>query len=70
MDKAGCDIRCAEVSGGDYWEILPKWYVSKKDADDILKIVLFKYNYKHRSSLWYKTLCRGQHNQTRPFRWK
>lgn len=55
MDKCGCDIE--KVTGNgldecDYWRIKPKWYVSKKDAEDLRKIVLYNQHYCKRSKLW------------------
>lgn len=51
MDEAGCDI---EQISENKWEVKPKWYVSKADAEDLQKIVLFKAQYKTRYPLWYK----------------
>lgn len=46
MDKAGCDIE--KVEGEEVegcYRIKPRWYVSKQEAEDLRKIVLFKQNY-------------------------
>ena len=50
MDECGCDIEYVEESDG--WEIKPKWYVSKKDAEDLQEIILHKQHYCKRSKLW------------------
>lgn len=50
MDKCSCDIEYIEKS--DKWKIKPKWYVSKKDAEDLQKIILHKQHYCKRSKLW------------------
>lgn len=45
MDKCGCDIEKATGNGldeEDYWRIKPKWYVSRKDAEDLRKIILYQ----------------------------
>ena len=50
MDKCGCDIE--KVDGLDYWRIKPKWYVSKKDAEDLRTIVLHNQHWCKRSKIW------------------
>ena len=55
MDKCGCDIEHVARDGldeYDYWKIVPKWYVSGKDAEDLQEIVLHKQHYCERSKLW------------------
>ena len=55
MDKCGCDIEKETRDGlgdGDYWNIIPKWYVSEKDAKDLQEIILHKQHYCKRSKLW------------------
>ena len=55
MDKCGCDIEKVTRDGldkGDYWKIVPKWYVSEKDAKDLQTICLYKEHYCKRSHLW------------------
>ena len=43
MDKAGCDIEEVITRNCSiYYRIKPKWWVSKKDAEDLRKIVLYK----------------------------
>lgn len=45
MDKCGCDIEKVTGNGldeEDYWRIKPKWYVSRKDAEDFRKIILYQ----------------------------
>lgn len=45
MDKCGCDIEKVTGNGldeEDYWRIKPKWYVSRKDAEDLRKIILYQ----------------------------
>lgn len=57
MDKCGCDIEKVTRDGldkCDYWKIIPKWYVSEKDAKDLQKICLHKEHYCKRSKLWKK----------------
>lgn len=63
MDKAGCDI----VQKSDTrWAISPKWFVSRKDAEDLQKIVLHKEQYKPRSKLWYRLVFRNVRTPCRP----
>ena len=50
MDECGCDIEYIEES--DRWKIKPKWYVSKRDAEDLREIILHKQHYCKRSKLW------------------
>ena len=50
MDKCGCDIEFVEEASS--WRISPKWYVSKRDAEDLRKIVLYNQHYCKRSRLW------------------
>lgn len=51
MDKCGCDIE--KVDGcDDCWKIKPKWYVTKKEAEDLRKIVLYKEHYCKRNKIW------------------
>ena len=50
MDECGCDIEYIEK--GDRCTIKPKWYVSKRDAEDLQKIILHKQHYCKRSKLW------------------
>lgn len=47
MDKVGCDIEEApNISNNEeYWKIKPKWYITKKDAETLRKIILYKRNY-------------------------
>lgn len=55
MDKAGCDIEEVITRNCSiYYRIKPKWWVSKKDAEDLRKIVLYKEHYKERNKIWYK----------------
>lgn len=67
MDEAGCDIEKVSRPGWenmDRWEIIPKWYVSKEEADDLREIVLYKSQYRQRSKIWdrifrgYRSGCR------------
>ena len=37
MDRCGCDIE--EVDGMNYYRIKPKYYVSRKDAEDLKNII-------------------------------
>lgn len=50
MDRCGCDIE--EVDGMNYYRIKPKYYVSKKDAEDLRDIILYKDHYCKRSRIW------------------
>ena len=50
MDKAGCDIEEKRDNG---YKIIPKWYVTKQEAEDLRKIVLYKEHYKERNNIWY-----------------
>lgn len=50
MDNCGCDIEFVEES--DAWKIKPKWYVSKKEAEDLQTIILFKEHYCKRNKIW------------------
>ena len=56
MDECGgVDIEKVNRKGFenvDYWKIKPKGYVSKKDAEDLRKITLYRYHHKKRSKLW------------------
>lgn len=55
MDKCGCDIEKVTRDGfdkGDYWKIVPKWYVPEEDAKDLQTICLHKEHYCKRSHLW------------------
>lgn len=67
MDKAGCDIEeVNDTTNGKYWVIKPKYYVSKDDAEDLIKIILFKNQYKKRSRLWWKLIFRNLRYGCRP----
>jgi hypothetical protein len=55
MDECGCAIEKVTRDGldeYDYWKIIPKWYVSEKDAKDLQEICLHKQHYCKRSRLW------------------
>lgn len=55
MDKCGSEnekVSDGSLNQADYWRIKPKWYVSKKDAEDLQKIIMFKKHYKKRSWIW------------------
>lgn len=57
MDKCGCDISEVDrpgFTGRGYWEVTTKWYVSKQEAEDLQKIVLFKHQYRKRNRIWIK----------------
>ena len=56
MDEAGVDIYKVDrpgCDGGDFWEVVPKWYLSGKDAHDLQNITLFGKQYRKRSKLWH-----------------
>lgn len=50
MDKCGCDIEESDIKGR--WCIIPKWYVSKKDAEDLRTVILHQCHYCKRSKIW------------------
>lgn len=50
MDKCECDIW--QDNGVDTWIIKPKHSVSKKEAEDLRNIILYKEHYCKRSKLW------------------
>jgi hypothetical protein len=55
MDKCGCDIEKETRDGlgeHDYWKIIPKWYVSEKEAKDLQNIILDKQHCCKRSKVW------------------
>ena len=53
MDKCGCDIeKMCEDNVERSWRIKPKWYVTKEEAEDLRKIVLYKQHYCKRSKMW------------------
>lgn len=58
MDKSGCDIYEVDLPVG-YYEIRPKWYVSKQEAEDLQKIILFKRQYQKRSRIWNRLFFRN-----------
>lgn len=69
MDKCGCDIE--EVEGYhdcftnelNNYAIKPKWYVTKQEAEDLQKIILYKWNYygNHHKfwKIWFKNIRDG-----------
>lgn len=55
MDGAGCDIERVNRPGlenSDNWIIVPKWYVSGKEAEDLRRIITYKRQYRKRSKIW------------------
>ena len=70
MDKCGCDIEkmtCDGLDEYDYWIIKPKWYVSRKDAEDLQTIILHKRHYSKESKLFRKLFYRRFRTGTRDF---
>ena len=49
MDVAGCDIE--KTKWPDCYKIIPKWYVTEEEANDLKKIVLYHNQYKKRNRL-------------------
>ena len=53
MDAAGCDIEKVDdrisYDEGECWRIKPKWYVSKKDAEDLRMVCLHGHQYRKRN---------------------
>lgn len=67
MDRAGCDIEKVEDVEG-YYRIKPKWYVSKQEAEDLRKIVLFKQNYYgEHSRFWFLIFKNIRRNENHRF---
>ena len=54
MDNAGCDIEKIESIPYDWYRIKPKWYVNRKEAEDLRTIILYKEHYQKRNKIWYK----------------
>ena len=52
MDKAGCDIEKIESVSYDWYRIKPKWYVNRKEAEDLRTIILYKEQYQKRNKIW------------------
>lgn len=52
MDNAGCSFDFTEVGSKYAWKIISPYLVTKKEADDLRKIVQFKYNYKKRGCIF------------------
>lgn len=56
MDECGgVDIEKVNRKGfenSNYWRIIPKGYLSQKDAEDLRKITLYVHHYKKRSWIW------------------
>jgi hypothetical protein len=63
MDKCGVDI---ENPLTDYWAIKPKWYVSKEEAEDLRRIVLYGYYYKNPPKFIHKLFFRNTDIGFRP----
>lgn len=68
MDKCGCDIQKVEgyysYNGNfDNYKIIPKWWVTQQQAEDLRKIILYKENYygNHHKlwKLWFKNIRDG-----------
>ena len=70
MDKCGCEIEKVTQNGyeqGDYWQIIPRWYVSKKDAEDLRNIILYKEHYSKESKLFRRLFYKRFRSGSRDF---
>ena len=69
MDECGANVeRDERFSSGDCWKVTVPWYLTEKEADDLITIVLYKRQYKKRSKFWKKYIFRNYHHDARILR--
>ena len=68
----GVDIKKVTRDGlseYDYWNVIPKRYLSEKDAKDLRKIGLYKEHYSKESKLFRWLFYKNERPMTRDFYW-